>query len=262
MKQTYFLIALVASFAIIGWILINPSEELNYFSEEVSFLTPDNKMISATWYTPLKGQTPFKTVILVHEFNGDRHDWDPFISGFIERGYAALSYDIRGFGSSQNVPKSGDFYDVIIKDVEGAVSWLLNNPDVQSDSIGIVGGQLGGTIAYAASAYIDEIKVSVAISPAVEIDSILLGKGISGGLDDPNVPPLLGEDNFKPHSILFQFLDTQRINIQPLIDQAEEPKMVRLYRPESPAVRAAGLSLLHRDLRAFGDLLRYLDENL
>ena len=247
MKQTYFLIALVASFAIIGWILINPSEELNYFSEEVSFLTPDNKMISATWYTPLKGQTPFKTVILVHEFNGDRHDWDPFISGFIERGYAALSYDIRGFGSSQNVPKSGDFYDVIIKDVEGAVSWLLNNPDVQSDSIGVVGGQLGGTIAYAASAYIDEIKVSVAISPAVEIDSILLGKG---------------QDNFKPHSILFQFLDTQRINIQPLIDQAEEPKMVRLYRPESPAVRAAGLSLLHRDLRAFGDLLRYLDENL
>ena len=238
---------MVASFAIIGWILINPSEELNYFSEEVSFLTPDNKMISATWYTPLKGQTPFKTVILVHEFNGDRHDWDPFISGFIERGYAALSYDIRGFGSSQNVPKSGDFYDVIIKDVEGAVSWLLNNPDVQSDSIGIVGGQLGGTIAYAASAYIDEIKVSIVISPAVEIDSILLGKG---------------QDNFKPHSILFQFLDTQRINIQPLIDQAEEPKMVRLYRPESPAVRAAGLSLLHRDLRAFGDLLRYLDENL
>jgi alpha-beta hydrolase superfamily lysophospholipase len=247
MKQTYLLVVLVASFAIIGWILINPNEELNYFSEEVSFLTPDNKMISATWYTPLKGQTPFKAVILIHEFNGNRHDWDPFISGFIERGYAALSYDMRGFGSSQNVPKSGDFYDVVIKDVEGAVSWLLNNPDVQSDSIGVVGGQLGGTIAYAASAYIDEIKVSVAISPAVEIDSILLGKG---------------QDNFKPHSILFQFLDTQRINIQPLIDQAEEPKMVRLYRPESPAVRAAGLSLLHRDLRAFGDLLRYLDENL
>ena len=247
MKQTYLLVVLVASFAIIGWILINPNEELNYFSEEVSFLTPDNKMISATWYTPLKGQTPFKAVILIHEFNGNRHDWDPFISGFIERGYAVLAYDMRGHGNSQSVPKSGDYFDLLIKDVEGAVSWLLNHPDVISDKIGVVGGQLGGTIAYAASAYIDEIKVSVAISPAVELDSILLGKG---------------QDNFKPHSILFQFLDTQRINIQPLIDQAEEPKMVRLYRPESPAVRAAGLSLLHRDLRAFGDLLRYLDENL
>ena len=247
MRQIYLAGILVFSFAIIGWILINPTEELNYLPEEVSFSTSDEIKIGATWSTPLEGQAPFKAVILIHEFNEDRHDWDPFISGFIERGYAVLAYDMRGHGNSQSVPKSGDYFDLLIKDVEGAVSWLLNHPDVISDKIGVVGGQLGGTVAYAASAYIDEIKLSVVISPTVELDSNLLG---------------IGQDNFKPHSILFQFLDTQRIGIQPLIDQAEEPKTVRLYRPESPAVRAAGISLLHRDLRAFTDILIYLDENL
>jgi len=246
-RYIYVLGVVVIITALIGWILVNPSVEQNYFSEEISFLTSDEIKISATWYTPIDGQAPYKTVILIHEYNGDRHDWDPFISGFIERGYAALAYDIRGFGRSQNVPKSGDYYDLLIKDVEGAVSWLLTRPDVKSDSIGVVGVQLGGTISYAASAYIDEIKLSITISPAVEINSTLLGNS---------------QDDFKPHSIFFQFLDTQRIDIQPLIDKSEEPKTVRLYRPESPAVNAAGIALLHRDLRAFNDLLRYLDENL
>ncbi len=243
----YLLITTVIVAAILGWLLINPAEDNPYLSEEVSFTTADGIDISATWYTPKEGEAPFKTVVLIHQFNGDRHEWDPFVSDFIERGYAALAYDIRGFGSSQNVPKDDEYYDNLILDVEGAVSWLKNRPDVISDRIGVVGAQLGGTVAYAASAYIEDVKVSVAISPAADIGSLLVGEG---------------QEDFNPHSILFQFLDTERINVQPLIDASEEPKMVRLYRPESPAVRASGLALLHRDLRAFTDLLRYLDENL
>ena len=243
----YILAIIVVISAIIGWYLINPAEEQPYFSEEVSFSASDGITISATWYIPKKLEAPYKPVILSHEFDGDRQDWDPFISDFIERGYAILAYDIRGFGKSQEVDKSGEYYDTLISDVEGAVIYLKTRPDVIIDRIGIVGAQLGGTIAYSASGYIEEIKVSVAISPASDIGSLIIGEGV---------------DTFKPHSIMFQFLDTERTKIQPLIDNTEEPKTSRLYRPESPSVRASGISLLHRDLRAFTDLLRYLDDNL
>lgn len=246
-RLTYLLVVVVAVAAIIGWYLINPMEEKPYISEEVSFSAPDGIKISATWYTPKEGEPPYKTVVLIHQFNGDRHEWDPFISDFIERGYAALAYDMRGFGSSQNVPKTDEYYDTLIRDIEGAVSWLKSRPDVISDRIGVVGAQLGGTVAYAASAYVEDVKVAVAISPAAEVGSLIIGEG---------------QEDFHPSSVLFQFLDTERTHIQPLIDNTEEPKMVRLYRPESPAVRASGIALLHRDLRAFTDLLRYLDENL
>ncbi len=246
-KLTYILVAVVAAAAVVGWYLINPVEEKFYRSEEVSLQASDGVKISATWYTPKNVTAPFKTIILIHEFNGDRHQWDPFVPDFVKRGYAVLSYDMRGFGKSQDVPKTDEYYDTLIKDVEGAVSWLKNRPDVIPDRIGVVGAQLGGTVAYGSSAYVKDVKVSVAISPSDDVGSLILGKG---------------QTDFKPHSILFQFLDTERTSIQPLIDKAGEPKEVRLYRPESPAVRASGIALLHRDLRAFGDLLRFLDNNL
>jgi pimeloyl-ACP methyl ester carboxylesterase len=246
-RYTYILLLVVGLAVVSGLLLINLGEERNYISEEVEFSASDGIRINSNWYIPQEAEGPFKTVILVHQFDGDLHEWDPFVSDFIERGYAVLAYDIRSFGKSESVPRSEEFFDSLIKDVEGAISWLKNREDVLSNRIGIVGAQLGGTIAYAASAYIDDVKVAVAISPASDVGSLLIGEG---------------QDSFKPNSILFQYLDTERVNIQPLIDKTDDPKTVRLYRPESPAVRASGIALLHRDLRAFSDLLRYLDENL
>jgi pimeloyl-ACP methyl ester carboxylesterase len=247
--RSYYLIAIIVAIAVIGWILVNPVEDNPYIDEDVTFLATDGIEISATWYVPKSTEPPFSSVILVHQFDGDRHEWDPFISDFIERGYAILAYDLRGFGNSQNVPKTNtdEYYDTLIKDVEGAISWLNNRPDVISDELGVVGAQLGGTVAYAASALIDEVKVAVAISPAPNVGNLLLGES---------------QEDFNPNNILFQFLDTERIDIQPLIDKSGEPNTVRLYRPESPSVRASGISLLHRDLRALSDLLRFLDDNL
>jgi len=246
-RSLYIIAAAIVGAALLGWFLTSPPREEPYYSREVEFQASDGVRISATWYVPKTGQGDFKTVILIHEFGEDRHDWDYFIPDFIEHGYAVLAYDMRGFGMSQSVSKSGEYYDALIRDVEGAVSWLKQQPEVDSDHIGVVGAQLGGTVAYASSAYIKDVKVAVVISPATGVGSRLTGKGVA---------------DFHPHSILFQFLDTERTRIDPLINKADEPKEVRIYRPESPAVRASGISLLHRDLRAFSDLLRYLDSNL
>jgi len=246
-RSLYILVAVAVGFLLVGWFLTSPPREEPYYSKEVEFPASDGVRISATLYTPKTGQGRFKAVILVHEFGADRHNWDSFISDFAKRGYAALSYDMRGFGRSQDVPKSGEYYDTLVRDVEGAISWLKQQSDVDPEHIGVVGVQLGGTVAYASSAYIKDVKVAVVISPAADVGNILLGEG---------------QKDFHPHSILFQFLDTERVRIDPLIDRTDEPKEVRLYRPESPAVRGSGISLLHRDLRAFSDLLRYLDANL
>lgn len=252
MKKTsiYILIAISVGLILLGYLATRPSEPGNYISEEVEFLASDGVRISGTWFVPKTDQQArFKTVILIHEFDGDRHDWDPFIPDFIDRGYAILAYDVRGFGRSQSVSKTGDYFDSTIRDVEGAIAWLKKTqPKADADRIAVVGAQLGGTIAYAASAYLkDDVKAAVAISPASDIGSRIKGEG---------------QVDFHPDHIMIQYLDIERSSVQPLIDKAGEPKEVRLYRPDSPAVRSTGLALLHRDLRAFNDLLRYLDGNL
>ena len=244
---TYILIAIIVISGAVGLYLINPSEKKVYLSEEVSFQASDSINLSGTFYTPMNQNGPFRVVILIHEFGADRHQWDSFINDFINRDFAVLSYDMRGFGKSENVPKNEDYYDTLLRDAEGAVTWLNKNPNVIPGKIGVVGAQLGGTIAYASSAYFSNISLAVAISPSANVGNLILGRE---------------QSDFNPHSILFQFLDTERTSIQPLIDISGEPKEIRIYRPESPAVMASGIALLHRDLRAFGDLLRYLDDNL
>jgi cephalosporin-C deacetylase-like acetyl esterase len=242
----YVLIAVVILAAVGGWMLVNPSGATPYNSQDVTFPASDGVKISATWYTPKTIKPPFKTVILIHEYGGNRHDWDSFIPQFTNRSYAVLAYDMRGFGQSQSVPRTGEYYDDLVKDVEGAVTYLQSRSDVDPNRIGVVGAQLGGTVAYASSAYVKGVKVAVAISPSSDVGTTLIGENVT---------------DFHPSHIMFQYLDTERTNVQPLIDKATDT-YVRLYRPESPAVRASGIALLNRDLRAFGDLLRYLDENL
>ena len=242
----YVLIAVVIVAAVGSWMLVNPSGANPYNSQDVTFPASDGVKISATWYTPETIKPPFKSVILIHEYSGDMHDWDSFIPQFTNRSYAVLAIDMRGFGQSQSVPRTGEYYDNLIKDVEGAVTYLQSRSDVDPNRIGVVGAQLGGTVAYASSVYVKGVKAVVAISPSSDVGSRLIGENVT---------------DFHPSHIMFQYLDTERTNVQPLIDKAVDP-YVRLYRPESPAVRASGIALLNRDLRAFGDLLRYLDQNL
>ncbi len=243
----YVLITIVILAAVGSWILVNPSGETPYNSQDVTFPASDGVKISATWYTPKTSGSPFRAIILIHEYGSNRHDWDSFIPDFTNRSFAVLAYDMRGFGQSQSVPRTGDYYDDLIKDVEGALAYLQNRSDVDPRRIGVVGAQLGGTVAYAASAYLKDVKATVTISPSSDVGTRLIGENVT---------------NFRPENIMFQYLDTERTDVQPLIDRAGESKFIRLYRPESPAVRASGIALLNRDLRAFGDLLRYLDENL
>lgn len=226
----------------LGIFLTSPSEAA-FYTEDVRFSASDGIRISANFYASETGQGRFKALILIHEFDGNRHDWDRYIPRFIEEGYAVLTYDIRGFGESQSVPRSDDYYDTLTRDLEGAISWLKQQPNVDPDRIGIIGAQLGADVAFISSALFDDIKTTVAISPGnVEIDA--------------NQPDL------HPHDILVMTTDTELVQVRELFEKAVEPKELRVYRPESPSVKALGIALLFRDIRALDDLVNYLNANL
>ena len=66
--------------------------------QEVAFETSDGVLITGM-LTPT-GEEGCPAVILVHQFSSNRCDWDGLDPISNQRGYSALSYDIRGIGES------------------------------------------------------------------------------------------------------------------------------------------------------------------
>lgn len=64
----------------------------------VSFSADDGfVLVGSLWKNP---STSKPSLILVHQFNRDRHTFDALAQDAFSRGYTVLSFDVRGFGES------------------------------------------------------------------------------------------------------------------------------------------------------------------
>lgn len=64
----------------------------------VSFSTDDGfVLVGSLWKNPSTSKPP---LILVHQFNRDRHTFDALAQEAFSRGHTVLSFDVRGFGES------------------------------------------------------------------------------------------------------------------------------------------------------------------
>lgn len=143
-------------------------------SEVVGFTTADGINISAVLRTPegLIEATP--AVILIHSEETDKSEWvgSSFSNTLIDENFIFLAYDIRSYGSSES--DEGDQEDLLVdpgrayQDLEAAVLFLRSNPQVNLDRIGVLGTQLGASLACVGSG--DQqlaIKTAVALSPSL-----------------------------------------------------------------------------------------------
>ena len=129
-------------------------------SEEVSFSNGD-AVFSGTLSFP-EGNGPHPTVVMISGMGQQDRDWS-FVGGqytfakgiaehFNANGIAVLSYDDRGHGKSTGTPEMETGFDVLIDDVNAAVTMLKGRTDIAE--IGLCGHSLGGIIApYTASKY-------------------------------------------------------------------------------------------------------------
>ncbi|MCX7701861.1 MAG: alpha/beta hydrolase [Gemmataceae bacterium] len=77
---------------------------------DVSFLTLDGMELKGTFYPSPRGGSP--VVLFIHKIGGKRTDgeWDALATTLQDKGYAVLSFDLRGHGSSTRIAKPELFW--------------------------------------------------------------------------------------------------------------------------------------------------------
>ncbi len=164
-------------------------------SETVTYQAEDGVSIVARWSLPPNQARP-GVVVLFHELEGSRDQWNEFVPVLVDEGYAVLAPDLRGFGESTRVVRDGEEetyeltnLDDMLLDVAAALQWLGGRSDVDFDRIGLIGAGDGGNLAFVSTWAFPEVKTAVVISPTpYSEDGPLVGNNI---------------ENFLPHDVFF-----------------------------------------------------------
>ena len=137
-------------------------------------LGANNVEFSATDGTVLWGRhygSGDLTVVLAHMLLSDQESWNEFADTLNVNGYAAFSFNFRGFR-----PSEGDKdIELIDRDLEGALEYLEGQG---VEKFVIIGADMGGTAAIKVSAH-RELLGLVAISAPVEIQGLFAEEDVA-----------------------------------------------------------------------------------
>jgi uncharacterized protein len=125
---------------------------------DVQFITEDNLHLKG-WYIPTQNGA---SVILVHGYKNDRSTMLSRAQILVKRGYGVLLFDLRAHGESEGDLITFGLYEV--RDVRAAYQFLLAQPGVDAEKIGILGGSMGGTVSLLSAEQIPALKAVVAES--------------------------------------------------------------------------------------------------
>jgi pimeloyl-ACP methyl ester carboxylesterase len=165
--------------------------------KSVELQTSDGVKIMGDWYRPSSrvDQKP-PAILLIHGFGENRSVWDGFLSDhLLKNGLAILNIDLRGHGESlfrgseKLVPDVSWLTDPrqFPSDLDCALSWLRSQVEIDQNRIGVLGADIGGSLAYLASGKYEVVRSAVVLSGNFE-QAQALATGVA---------------NFQPHSILY-----------------------------------------------------------
>lgn len=124
---------------------------------DVAFPAADGLTLRG-WYLPSQNGA---AIIVGHGYGAYRRlDQAEVLA---RHGYGVLTFDWRAHGQSDGELCSLGYYEV--RDVEGALAWLAQQPDVDAERIGMLGESMGAVTAIRAAAHLAGIKAVVAASP-------------------------------------------------------------------------------------------------
>jgi len=143
--------------------------------QQVDF-TSQNSRISGHLYLPTAATEPAPLIILCHGFCGVKELLLPaFAERFADHGYAALTFDYRGFGESEGetgrlVPK------LQIEDIHAAIEWAKKESNIDSNRIALWGSSFGGANAIIAASQSDDIKCVIAQLTFADGETVITGE--------------------------------------------------------------------------------------
>ncbi|OMO94242.1 hypothetical protein CCACVL1_06094 [Corchorus capsularis] len=149
----------------------------NYTLESVTVETPDGVNLRTRVFKPKEEIKDNNLVIvLVHPYSvlgGCQGLLKGIASGLAEKGYKAITFDMRGVGRSTGRASLTGFAEV--KDVISVCSWVSEN--LNSDKILLVGSSAGAPIAGSAVDQIEQVVGYVSLGyPFGMLASVLFGR--------------------------------------------------------------------------------------
>lgn len=160
----------------------DPQPPFPYEEQEVVFENiPAGIQLAGTLTIP-EGTGPFPVLVTIsgsgsQDRNSTFFEHKPFwvIADYLARlGMALLRYDDRGVGGSTNSATEATTAD-LAGDVQAAVSFLMDHPDIDPNRIGLIGHSEGGIIAPMVATEIENIALIVLLAgPGLPGSQILL----------------------------------------------------------------------------------------
>lgn len=137
----------------------------------------DGEQIAGVLYRPEGGAPPFPCVVFAHGFSGTM-DWilPDFAAVFCAAGLAVLTFDYRGFGSSEGTPRQIVNSARQLEDIRAALDVVRNRADVDPGRIGLWGTSLGGSHVLQIAAEDPRVAAVVANVPALDMYTGLRGR--------------------------------------------------------------------------------------
>jgi dienelactone hydrolase len=142
-------------------------------TQTVSINSPDGVVLVGTFLTANKPNSP--ALLLLHQWESDRHSWDDFARRLQDDGFNVLAIDGRGFGESikradgTSVAEGRTEADVkaMLGDVGASFDFLSRQKDVDPDRVGIIGASYGSSLALMFAAENPKVAAVALLSPGL-----------------------------------------------------------------------------------------------
>lgn len=153
---------------------IDPTPTIAAFSlTKVSIDSADGLRLVGSMYGATKAKSP--ALLLLHQWESDRHSFDEFAARMQGKGFAVLSIDGRGFGKSTKkadgttiaAGRSDADIKAMLDDVDAAFNFLSKQPNVDAKRVGIVGASYGSSLAIIYAADHPEVAAAALLSPGL-----------------------------------------------------------------------------------------------
>ncbi len=157
---------------------VSDSSKFSMTSQMIN--TSDEIEIASDYYfSNDKADEPQPLVILIHQFNSSKEQWDKnLIESILKEGMKVICYDIRSHGKSEKAIV--DFNLLLTspeqtpKDLRAVIDWAKTRKGIDSTRIGIAGTSIGGALALYGEIYLGA-KAIVCISTGAQTFEGLTG---------------------------------------------------------------------------------------
>jgi dipeptidyl aminopeptidase/acylaminoacyl peptidase len=213
-----------------------------YEKHDLTLTTDDGVVLIGNMFVPATGQKNYPLVILIHQYEADRSQWNDIVQLLMAENYAVLAYDIRGMGESVRMSdgrayvRTPGYLDEIPLDLAVVLDYANSSNRVDRNRIAVVGASVGANTVLSAKSTYPEIKTAVVISPSSR--------------------PTAGIDSARLQGIFYMADDKEENDARMWYDTTTEPRQIKIY----PGA-GHGIAILNNK-EALSDLTDWLSKYL